>query len=124
MKSGIVITKTKKLHNLKKSEIVKEKICLENLPPRTMNRNNFILIFLFIVVVRPKLEGWIEIKKRKRFHFYKHFNILTMMWPVLCSSFFSFTKFSVVASRLTFNTELELSVSFHFSDIYHISKGQ
>lgn len=44
-------------------------ICLENLPPRTMNRNSFPLHCR----VAPRKE------REKCFHFYKHFNILTMM---------------------------------------------
>lgn len=49
-------------------------ICLENLPPRTMNRNSFILPLHCRVAPRKERE--------KCFHFYKHFNILTMMWPI------------------------------------------
>lgn len=95
--------------------MVKGKICLENLPSRTMNRGNFSSFFfsLSFSLLRKKGE-----KKKNCFRFYRHFNILTMMWPILSPSSL---KFAIVASRLTFN--IQLWVSLQFFDIYHISKS-
>jgi hypothetical protein len=47
----------------------------------------------------------------------RHFNILTMMWPIF--RFESASQFALQPARLTFN--IQLLASFHFSNIYHIS---